>query len=428
MLLGDGENSLKFLNIATKFVPITYDYIRAQIELVCSLATQMTGKKDEAIKSLDSVNENIKFSSEISLSRFLVSYVYIYFISCESDKAKRANKDLREIVGGGHAYVDIWTNHLQGIIHLACNELDEAVDYLNISVKNRFIHYQRGAVDLMAALMLTYQLKGLDEKANSILKLLKKFTSPIIDPTYYVFTESAEVRLAILQNNSKVIQNWIAVRKLPEFTPAMIWWIDVPSITFCKALIYEGSQNSLIDAENKVNGLIQLNEVHHNTYHLIDLSILKAIIKWKQNSEKEALESLTRSIDLACEGNILFPFLEQAARLLDLLKQILPSSRNKKFLSNIINIIENRNLDDLDNKNIQQFENNDKIEISEKPLSQRELEILTLVGQGMQNKEIAEKLFISLNTTKKHLYHVYQKLGVKSRIAAIHIAKKFKLI
>jgi DNA-binding NarL/FixJ family response regulator len=56
------------------------------------------------------------------------------------------------------------------------------------------------------------------------------------------------------------------------------------------------------------------------------------------------------------------------------------------------------------------------------PLSQRELEVLTLVARGSTNKEAAKKLFISEATVKTHLIHVYAKLGVKDRAAAVAVA------
>ncbi|OXM68482.1 response regulator [Amycolatopsis vastitatis] len=56
------------------------------------------------------------------------------------------------------------------------------------------------------------------------------------------------------------------------------------------------------------------------------------------------------------------------------------------------------------------------------PLSQRELEVLTLVARGTTNKEAAKKLFISEATVKTHLIHVYAKLGVKDRAAAVAVA------
>lgn len=55
-------------------------------------------------------------------------------------------------------------------------------------------------------------------------------------------------------------------------------------------------------------------------------------------------------------------------------------------------------------------------------LSQREMEILRLVALGTTNREIARKLFISEATVKTHLLHIYEKLGVPDRAAAVSTA------
>ncbi len=55
-------------------------------------------------------------------------------------------------------------------------------------------------------------------------------------------------------------------------------------------------------------------------------------------------------------------------------------------------------------------------------LSDREMEILATVARGATNKEIAAQLFISEATVKTHLLHVYDKLGVKDRAAAVGAA------
>jgi DNA-binding NarL/FixJ family response regulator len=56
------------------------------------------------------------------------------------------------------------------------------------------------------------------------------------------------------------------------------------------------------------------------------------------------------------------------------------------------------------------------------PLSQRELEVLGLIARGSTNREAAAQLFISEATVKTHLLHVYAKLGVKDRAAAVAAA------
>lgn len=51
-------------------------------------------------------------------------------------------------------------------------------------------------------------------------------------------------------------------------------------------------------------------------------------------------------------------------------------------------------------------------------LSPRESEVHELLAQGLTNEEIAKQLYISLSTTKVHVKHIYDKLGVRSRLEA----------
>jgi ATP/maltotriose-dependent transcriptional regulator MalT len=59
---------------------------------------------------------------------------------------------------------------------------------------------------------------------------------------------------------------------------------------------------------------------------------------------------------------------------------------------------------------------------AKEPLSQRELEVLGLIARGSSNREAAAQLFISEATVKTHLLHIYAKLGVKDRAAAVAAA------
>jgi len=61
-------------------------------------------------------------------------------------------------------------------------------------------------------------------------------------------------------------------------------------------------------------------------------------------------------------------------------------------------------------------------------LSERELEILELLGRGMSNQQIAEELFLSLGTVKWHTSNIYSKMEVKSRAQAVALARSYNLI
>ncbi|WP_267242339.1 response regulator transcription factor [Streptomyces sp. PR69] len=61
-------------------------------------------------------------------------------------------------------------------------------------------------------------------------------------------------------------------------------------------------------------------------------------------------------------------------------------------------------------------------------LTKRELEVLQLVGDGLSNLQISKRLFLSQATVKSHLVHIYAKLGVDSRTAAVAAATARHLI
>lgn len=61
-------------------------------------------------------------------------------------------------------------------------------------------------------------------------------------------------------------------------------------------------------------------------------------------------------------------------------------------------------------------------------LSDREIEVLVLIDQGLTNREIADKLTVALSTVKTHINNIYGKLGVNTRVQAIKEARSLGLI
>jgi LuxR family maltose regulon positive regulatory protein len=62
------------------------------------------------------------------------------------------------------------------------------------------------------------------------------------------------------------------------------------------------------------------------------------------------------------------------------------------------------------------------------PLSQRELEVLRLVAQGLSNREISERLFLAVITVKGHNRNIFRKLQVRRRTEAIAHAQELGLL
>lgn len=81
----------------------------------------------------------------------------------------------------------------------------------------------------------------------------------------------------------------------------------------------------------------------------------------------------------------------------------------------------------------QVFINTDQFNFNEQAflslgLSKRELAVLQLMADGYSNQEIADQLFVSLNTIKTHISRLFEKMEVKRRTQAVELAKKLSLI
>ena len=61
-------------------------------------------------------------------------------------------------------------------------------------------------------------------------------------------------------------------------------------------------------------------------------------------------------------------------------------------------------------------------------ITPRELEILTLIAQGLSNREIAARLFVSENTVKTHCSRAFDKLGARRRTQAVQLSKQLGLL
>lgn len=67
-------------------------------------------------------------------------------------------------------------------------------------------------------------------------------------------------------------------------------------------------------------------------------------------------------------------------------------------------------------------------EVARLRLSKREMEVLQLMADGLSNLEIAERLFLSLNTIKTHSSRIFEKLEVQRRTQAVEVARKLNII
>lgn len=192
-------------------------------------------------------------------------------------------------------------------------------------------------------------------------------------------------------------------------------------LTYVRVLTACGS---LEDAGMLLKGLESSAKDGERIYRLITIYILESIVFMKQRREDEALSALGNAVKLAAPEDFYRLFLDEdhcTAGLLGGLK-----NKEPVFVQNLSKKFEAQPRF-LEGGTVKGTPGRGNAEISKdgitESLSDREMEVLDLMAQGLSNQEIADSLYISLATAKWHITNIFSKLGAKNRIQAVEAAK-----
>lgn len=147
--------------------------------------------------------------------------------------------------------------------------------------------------------------------------------------------------------------------------------------------------------------------------HQVSLSFPKTRVLIISASNDE--DSVMKSIKAGAKG-----FLSRDTSRSDLIQALLTIRNGHEFFSNSITLL-------LLNKYIKKIKSDeDRLDI--KSLSTREVEIMKMWGNSNTNKEIADKLFISVRTVETHKNHIMQKLNLKTSVDMVKFAIRNNII
>jgi LuxR family maltose regulon positive regulatory protein len=180
------------------------------------------------------------------------------------------------------------------------------------------------------------------------------------------------------------------------------------------------TESKFSDAEKLLARLQNLTQAAKWIETLIIIKIVYAILYKRMGKSEKASASLIESLEYASDEMILMPFIYYHDSIKDIFADVLKKLPLTK--TNIPEKVTDKLKYEID-KRVRL-----KRTISEPVLSHRELDILRLFSEDFTNQEIADKLFISLNTAKTHAKNIFLKLEVESRNEAVTKARKLGLL
>lgn len=166
-----------------------------------------------------------------------------------------------------------------------------------------------------------------------------------------------------------------------------------------------------INLEMLLENFVEYFSIFSNQLGFIHNGIFKAIAKYHLYGMKEGVSALQEILSKTQIDNIIMPFVENSSHIMDMLNIIENNDSSNKYIKKVIYY----------SKQYSKSLNTNKLEkIS---LSQREVEVLSLIAKGLKRDEVALHLTMSQGTVRTHLQHIYEKLGASGKIAAIKSAQ-----
>ena len=227
--------------------------------------------------------------------------------------------------------------------------------------------------------------------------------------------EAMQARIHIKQNHLNKAQAWAHQSRLSlQDTP--IFLHEFGYLTLARIVLAENQNDQHFQTMlQMLESLLQQAESQNRLRSRIDILITQALAFSAKDSAK-ALAALEQALTLAEPEGYLRLFVDEGKPMAELLS---------KFKSSTLQQYANRILAAL-TPSIQSsaFIIQPLIE----PLSERELEVLRLIAQGLSNQEITQKLVVALSTVKGHNLRIFAKLQAKSRTEAVARARELGLL
>src|SRR6266545_3281048 len=178
----------------------------------------------------------------------------------------------------------------------------------------------------------------------------------------------------------------------------------------------EREERSIHEATGLLERLLRAAEEGQRTGCVIESLVLQALAHQTQGDIPAALASLQRALTLAEPEGYVRIFADEGPPIASLLRAAGKQGIASRYVRRLLAAVNRTE----DSTPVEQG----LIE----PLSERELDVLRLLGTDLDGPEIARQLVVSLNTVRTHTKHIYAKLGVNNRRAAVRRAEELDLM
>lgn len=423
-LKGCPEAALAYGEAASKAVPDASWMIRAGIEQQVGTAHLVAGRLDEAEKAMVASLRTWRHHGQHDFPAWMSYYLgRVYYARGELDRAFATHEESMRLDGGDERSPETARPALSmahvGLAEVAYqwNELELALSHAEQGVRlaRRFIASQPLASGL--AILAAVQHVGGD--ADGAARTMEE-AHQVADPTRSDLSNPVGVtwaRLQLEQGDVATAENWVAGRNVdpaghPTYSaePALLLW--------CRIQLARDRPKEALEVLDRLETPARS---QGRVASLIRIGALSALAR-AQTGDVD-IASLAEVLRLAHTHGFVRAIVDEGQPMAELVGEFVRAGTDDRDVPlsylNQITTAFSRQLAPGRAARMPGLV---------VPLTEREMEVLRLMAAGRRNQEIADEIFVSLNTTKKHVTHILDKLGAHNRTEAVDRSRQLGLI
>ena len=204
---------------------------------------------------------------------------------------------------------------------------------------------------------------------------------------------------------------WVAQRELSA-TDELSYLREFEHITLARVLIAEESLDQAVDLLER---LARAADEGGRSGSLIEIRVVQALAHQLRGEQEAALESLEAALGLAEPEGFVRTFVDEGAPMATLLAAAADRGFASRYVGRLLAAFPTT-------------KRPSAVPDLVEPLSDREQDVLRLLGTELSGPEIARELVVSLNTVRSHTKSIYTKLGVNTRRTAVRRAQELGLL
>jgi LuxR family maltose regulon positive regulatory protein len=314
-----------------------------------------------------------------------------------------------------------WIKAILGDILAETNKLDEAYDIVregvNLTELGRDVTLLSWSNMCLTRILIS--LGDLEDAENTIKKTEMMSHKATIPPIIKQQMSNYQVRIWVSQGKIDQAKKWM--QEQAEDQEAKTTYIgSMINIPLARIHI---TQNLTEEANELILPLLDAAESGGHISRTIELLILEALNLQEADQTERALVPLNKALSLAQPRGYFRIFVDEGPPMASLLYEALKHEIAPNYVQRLLAAFPTTELEESSSEK-STVDQSDLID----PLSEREIEVIKLIAEGLSRQEIASHLVLSLNTVKTHARNIYSKLGVNNQIQAVGKARVLGLL